>query len=1324
MKKQQIIKCLVLFLVLIMAGVNAEPDDKELFMGISSLESRVRPNVMVLFDSSGSMNTIIFYPLNGLDGEEGTSDDGYDPTVSYSGTVEDLNNSTNYFDDDAAGWYARWVENGNAYNYSTGELENINGKNHWTGCYEGDGTPNNFRVGGYGASYFEVGDRIIFRDTAEPYNSAIATIKSKYDKNSDGNTWFELEDIVGGPITVEGGHFQRKPANRDRYPVISYIYGTLDHNQAVRIPRNYLRWLFIHATDEIRTVTSHYYQYATFDVNVIPDPALSTCATPGNNDLTKPGARIQKLFTRIQVAREVICNVATWSRDFVKLGVTRFNNNEGGTVVEGLGDMSDENSFVSYRNTVWGLYGNSWTPLAETMANIWYYFKPGPNSKTYWPVDYEIDNGTVNHPTANPVGPMDWWCQQNFVVVMTDGESTKDRFDSAYSGSIFKTMPVKRSEPWSDWSDGWGDGDLNEAYNGIPSGYSGSSSYCPNYTCWSTSNGSDYLDDIAYFMRNQDMYPDSHFGDDPEDGWPGDQNILTYTIGFAIANDLLKQAALNGDGAYFTANNYEELVEAFKQVITSINLRTYAFSAITAPKRSTSALDEEMTASYVGYFLPSASDPVWEGHLLAYELVDLYGYDIDGSGDIGPEEYIYNTERDCQLASGTEPCDRWLYVDLSHKWDVAEKLPLDRKLYALTPDDPQNPATGDVDMTRLSTANVSILKPFFGAADDTESQQIIDKISAPYLGDVFHSDVKFVGSPPSYKKYLRNINPASETGETFYEYWKDNQTRDKVLYFGSNDGILHMVHAGGNLAGEEIWGFIPDEVLPTLRDIVIGSEHHYTVDGRITYGDIYLSAETQQKWASILVFGLRRGGNAFYALDVTDVDVEGKPKLLWKFNDPTYSGQSWAQPIIERIQIKDPTDSDKILYKWVVFLTGGFAFNNENPTDQKGKAVFVVDAENGELLWMIGYDALAGAEASEATTYIDVKSTDDKRYLTADDSFNFSVPSALSVVDLDSNGLIDTLYFGNSGGYLYKASIGSADTAQWSTSMVYKHNITTMASARITDISNVDEYIKNITVQNANSFEIGYPVRGLTSNAEGYITNIANKVLSVKVDAGTFEDNETLVIRTYQPIFHSPSVVFDICYRLWVSFGTGDRDRPRSNPTNGSFVMLRDNYSYENEKDTDLTELVWVNDVISASSMGETANNGYYFDFPDTGEKLFDPSPFAVPYGNKVALIFNTYAPPVEEVRNNVNPCNGPSEGNMMVYQLHLSCGLTDTAEGARNAGRVAGGGMHAGKEFVLYEGTDGQVASVPGGDSGGELGAKPRAIEQGSILFLKERKR
>lgn len=1367
MKMKKTIKSIIIVLVVMLCGLHIQPDDKELFMGQNVDQGLVKPNLVILMDSSISMNYIVFYPRKGLDGILGTADDGYDPNEEYSGTVYSPEYSLS-----APKLMARWrTSNGNAELFRNTEV----GSN-WTGCYQSDNSGSYFGVGSNGTNYFNVGERIMYIDWEtytdwlgntkyRPESIAVATIESK--DTVDGTTWFKLKDIEGDDIlanstlggTIEG-HFQRAMSD-DHLLVDLVLYGFRDlrgnNFQDVLYPSQYLTWVYCHATVDQLDIIRNFFKYGVYVRTA--DLTQEIIDTPTSYSICDKGAlqRVKQLWTRIQVSREVLCWVARQHNTSVMLGLFEFDpppaeggffDPEGAHLLEGLGDRSDEVSLVSYLGVVWGVNADSWTPLAEALADVWYYFKPGP-SKTYWPVSYDLESGMLK-PSDNPVSPIEYWCQNNYVVIMTDGESTRDDFDGLkYEGSIFKSssIPVQRQDGWENWTHGWGDPDNNDP---IPDNYNpDTATYCPNDTCWLIGfEGSDYLDDVAYFLRHQDLFPDrpdkdnplgTYYSDDPVTGWPGDQKIFTYTIGFNVDNHLLQQTAINGDGAYYTADSPEELKQAFQNLITNINLRNFAFSSITAPKKTATATNTDLTVSYVGYFMPSQAAPIWEGHLLAFELVDLWGFDKDEPEDqVDPEEYEYNTQEECLNSSGGRECYRWVYLSMTQEWDAADKIPINRSLYT------HNNSTT---LIEFSPTEVNTLKPLFGTGVSTvDALQIINKIRIPQLADVFHSDVGFVGAPPYGKQFISNLNPLGTGDQTYADFYSNNQNRERVIYSGTNDGIMHMFYADAppssgraeDTAGQEVWGFIPDAVLPSLTQIVLDNQHTYTVDGRLSANDIYYvkGGQSSNTWSTILVFGLRRGGRTFYSLDITTVGSQ--PTMLWKFNDPDHSGQSWGKAAIGRIRIENPANASEIIDKWAAVLPGGFEFNSKNPTDTRGKAVFVVDASNGDPIWKVAYTTPVGDPdvPDPNTGFLTDNSTDGDKFLTSANVFNYPIPSAMLAIDKDNNGYLDTIYFGNLGGHLFKADISDVDPENWTTQIIFEDKyIPKKGPSTIVSISG------NEFTLDTKPFAIADGIMGETSYATGYITDVANKVYTVITTSGTFQVDESIVSYTYDPIYLAPTAAYDTCYQLWVAFGTGDRDRPRSNfnpvaPYGGRFLAFRDTGAVNFIEDagggttsSTLVQFTWANDVLvpedTLPDPIPPTINGLYFNFPDPGERLFDPEPVIIPDENVVPHVyFNTYQPP-QTIDSVDGPCNMPREGVMKIYDIALkNCGTLEDIEGERDTGRIAGGGIYAGKEYVLYTSKSGDVADVPGGE-GGQFAADPKRLPYpGGLVFWKEKKR
>ena len=214
-----------------------------------------------------------------------------------------------------------------------------------------------------------------------------------------------------------------------------------------------------------------------------------------------------------------------------------------------------------------------------------------------------------------------------------------------------------------------------------------------------------------------------------------------------------------------------------------------------------------------------------------------------------------------------------------------------------------------------------------------------------------------------------------------------------VIFVGANDGMLH---AFDDATGEELWSFIPDDLLGGLKHILKGRGLKYFVDAS---PKAYTGGSQK-----ILLFGLRRGGSHYYALDVTDPE---KPKFLWKIGSETkdYSeiGQSWSTPQIGKIKYKT---GEKV----VCFIGGGYDENQDKnilmTPDTKGRAVYVVDLFTGAQLWRWDYER--------------------------DPGMKYSIPSDISQVDTDGNGYIDRLYVGDTGGRLWRFDMNNPNPKSWS----------------------------------------------------------------------------------------------------------------------------------------------------------------------------------------------------------------------------------------------------------------------------------------------------
>ena len=238
----------------------------------------------------------------------------------------------------------------------------------------------------------------------------------------------------------------------------------------------------------------------------------------------------------------------------------------------------------------------------------------------------------------------------------------------------------------------------------------------------------------------------------------------------------------------------------------------------------------------------------------------------------------------------------------------------------------------------------------------------------------------------------------------------------------TNDGFLRMIRntrTGGAQSGEEVWAFMPRSAMAAqkvLRANGTGMTHPYTIDG----APVAFIQDRNQDGSIVagdgdrvyLYVGMRRGGKNYYALDVTDPE---NPSLMWtieKGGDFAELGYTFSNPRVGLVNTPDGPLP-------VVMFAGGYDMNKDargvvGTDDSEGNAIFVVNAETGELVWK----AIRGGGSGGPRVFEHPRLTD-------------SIPSTLAVGDTDGDGFTDRLVVGDTGGNVWRADLQGTDTADW-----------------------------------------------------------------------------------------------------------------------------------------------------------------------------------------------------------------------------------------------------------------------------------------------------
>lgn len=286
------------------------------------------------------------------------------------------------------------------------------------------------------------------------------------------------------------------------------------------------------------------------------------------------------------------------------------------------------------------------------------------------------------------------------------------------------------------------------------------------------------------------------------------------------------------------------------------------------------------------------------------------------------------------------------------------------------------------------------------------------------------------------------------------------------IAMASNDGHLRLFRNTAGTAsdtdtpaelGQEVWTFIPPEGLGVQKRLFDNSTpagespHPYSFDGEATALILDLNGNGVIECTSacdgaadddrvILYIGLRRGGSAYYSLDITD---PLNPKFLWSVRpgfrttasggqqattDFDELGQTFSRPRIGRLNLgveEFPSGSGvfRPRNRLAVFFgggyDGGYALSGGSTIrlgkdragvmddDTKGKAIFSVRANDGSLIWK----GVGGTGTNTSKVFYHANLKD-------------SIPSNLTLVDSDADGNHDRIYVGDTGGNLWRVDMG------------------------------------------------------------------------------------------------------------------------------------------------------------------------------------------------------------------------------------------------------------------------------------------------------------
>ncbi len=647
---------------------------------------------------------------------------------------------------------------------------------------------------------------------------------------------------------------------------------------------------------------------------------------------------------RIDIVKAVAKNVLS-SIDDANVGFMRFYFDQGGPILHAVKDL--EGNRTAADNVIDNIPAEGWTPLSETLYESALYWRGmqgvyGRRSST-------DDDALISSDPLIYDQPTDYACAKNFTVLLTDGEPTQDR-DAYYR---VPALPNFNAVMGRGYCDG---GNVDGA-------------------C---------LDDIAEYLSLEDISPSV----------PGTQTVTTYTIGFTVDLPILERTAERSGGEYYLASDVKTLTTALTDIVTNIFDRDISF---TAPAVAVNAFNrtQHLNDLYVPVF--RASDEVhWPGNVKKYTIREGEIRDANDAGAVDSATGYFANSAKNFWSRETKPDGADVF-----RGGVANVMPSPtvRKVFT-------NVVTGDL-TTATNALHVSNVLAFglsdfglTGALGEPEMTKLIEWARGV---DVKNED----GDVATTTRNAMGDTLHSRPATVVYGDAAGNQA--VVVFVATNDGYLHAIDGE---SGQEMWAYIPYDLLENLGDLYENENvdfKNYGIDGDITpiVNDVNADGIIDPATDFVYVaFGLRRGGDQYYLLDVT---TPSRPILKWVKNFPE-SGESWSAPTLAKIDISTQTQTSA--ENAVLVIGAGYDTVHDSPgypdtADSSGAGIFFLDIETGEQVWRAGRDSGADLRLTNMTR---------------------AIPTKIIVIDLNGDSYADRMYAADIGGQIWRFDISNGTT--------------------------------------------------------------------------------------------------------------------------------------------------------------------------------------------------------------------------------------------------------------------------------------------------------
>lgn len=295
------------------------------------------------------------------------------------------------------------------------------------------------------------------------------------------------------------------------------------------------------------------------------------------------------------------------------------------------------------------------------------------------------------------------------------------------------------------------------------------------------------------------------------------------------------------------------------------------------------------------------------------------------------------------------------------------------------------------------------------------------------LGDIINSNVIYSGAPT--KAY---------TGTGYAAFRSSFDSRTPAVFAGANDGMLHAFNANN---GDELFAYIPSWLgykLAAFTDNSFTSSHQNYVDAPLVVGEAQVaSSGSASDWKTVLVGGTGGGGAGVFALDVSNPSAFSANKVIWEFtkDDDADLGQVIGQPKILKLKISGSSSTP--VYRWFAVVGSGV----NNYIAEKANAPFSTTGD--PAIFLLALDKPVGTAWTLGDNYFKIS-------LPADSTLKPTIATGVANFTplYGINGEVTDIYAGDLHGNLWKLSFGNIAPSNWNINTLSFFNKGTAAAPR------------------------------------------------------------------------------------------------------------------------------------------------------------------------------------------------------------------------------------------------------------------------------------